>query len=985
MALKGVIFDLDGVITDTAEYHYLGWQRLADEEGLPFDRMANEALRGVSRRESLRLILGERQIDEATIEAMMTRKNAYYQEMLKEITAADLLPGVAELLDLLDEAGIPYALASASRNAVEVVERLGIHGRLAAIADGNSVSRAKPAPDLFRFAAAQLNLHPGQCLVVEDALAGVEAAVAAGMPVLASGPAERFGPKLAHVARRESLEGVTLAELEAITEPDPLWCVVEGEFNPNRMHHMETVFTTGNGYFASRGSFEEGYPGESALTFAHGIYDDMPIVFTELVNLPNWLDCRILVDGHSYRLDRGEILYYRRWLDLQEGVLRREVRWQAPHGPILDLTFERFIAYHADHVGALRVLVTAVNQDCVVTIEDGINGHVANDQLLHWQHLDQGWEPNGAWLRSMTRKSRVELGTAAKLISPVPVLGQACPGQPSLMVSQPLAVGQTLYVDKLVAYVSSRDMEVRRELRGTQGNSWELKKEEEGGWDVVVRAREEVNGRDYDALKAEHRAGWLAMWRETDVVIEGDAEAQLAMRFSLFQLQVAAPKNDDRVSIGAKTMSGLGYRGHVFWDTEIFALPFFIFTQPAIARNMLMYRYHTLPGARRKAAGNGFSGAQYAWESAATGDEVTPTWVPDFTGKGLVRIWTGDIEIHITADVAYALIQYWRVTGDDEFMRDYGAEMILDTARFWGDRAELEEGEAWSEERGAKSVESGRRYALRDVIGPDEYHDHVDNNVFTNRMAQWHLETAQRVLGWLEEKHPEKAAELRERLDLNPARLGKWQDVAANLILHYDRTTGLMEQFDNFFQLKEVNWPAYQDRTLSMQVILGIEGANEHQVLKQADVILLLCLLREEYDERTWQANWDYYNPRTDHSYGSSLSPAMHAWAAAEMERPEEAYNHFMLAARADLKDIRGNAGDGIHAASAGGLWQAAVFGFAGLRLTANGFKVEPILPTHWQRLAFPIRYQGQRYYVEIGSGGDYTIALEEANAEWEL
>jgi kojibiose phosphorylase len=490
---------------------------------------------------------------------------------------------------------------------------------------------------------------------------------------------------------------------------------------------------------------------------------------------------------------------------------------------------------------------------------------------------------------------------------------------------------------------------------------------------VVERAQAALAGRDYDTLKAEHRVGWLEMWRETDVVIDGDDEAQLAIRFSLFQLQVAAPRHDDRVSIGAKTLSGLGYRGHVFWDTEIFALPFFIFTQPAIARNMLMYRYHTLPGARRKAAGNGFSGAQYAWESAATGDEVTPTWVPDFTGKGLVRIWTGDIEIHITADVAYAIIQYWRVTGDDDFMRDYGAEMILDTARFWGDRAELEE-DAY-----------GRRYALRDVIGPDEYHDHVDNNIFTNRMAQWHLETAMRLLRWLEETYPEKAAELKERLDLNPARLGQWQDVAANLILHYDRTTGLMEQFDNFFQLKEVNWPAYADRTLSMQVILGIEGANEHQVLKQADAILLLCLLREEYDERTWQANWDYYNPRTDHSYGSSLSPAMHAWAAAEMDRPEEAYNHFMLAARADLKDIRGNAGDGIHAASAGGLWQAAVFGFAGLRLTANGFKVEPLLPGNWRRLAFPIRYHGQRYYVNIHEHGDYQISLGEKEVKMEL
>ena len=208
------------------------------------------------------------------------------------------------------------------------------------------------------------------------------------------------------------------------------------------------------------------------------------------------------------------------------------------------------------------------------------------------------------------------------------------------------------------------------------------------------------------------------------MLIEGDIEAQLAMRFNIFHLVIAAPRWTDRASIGAKTLSGFGYRHHVFWDTEIFMLPLFAHAQPGLAANMLQYRFHNLPGARRKAAGNGYAGAQFPWESAADGVEVTPTWVPHFADPTrLIRIWTGDIEIHITADVAYAVMQFWQITGDDSWMRDYGAEMVLDGASFFASAAQLEE---------------DGKYHYRNVIGPDEYHDRIDDNAFTNAMARWH-------------------------------------------------------------------------------------------------------------------------------------------------------------------------------------------------------------------------------------------------------
>lgn len=943
--IKAVIFDLDGVITDTAEYHFRAWKRLADEEGIPFTRQDNEALRGVSRRESLRLLLKGRPVTEPDAQQMMARKNGYYQQMLEQITPGDLLPGVADLLDQLDAASVPYAIASASRNARTVAERLGIVDRLAALVDSAAVMRQKPAPDLFRSAAARLGCPPHDCLVVEDAAAGIEAGLAAGMACLALGPAERFAEIAARFgtfARRDDLQGVALGEILAIRAWDDQWALVQSEFDPAQQRHMETVFTTGNGYFCSRGSLEEGYPDDHPLTLAHGVFDDMPISVTELANLPGWLDLTLSVDGERFRLDRGQVLDFRRHVDLRRGILRRDVRWQAPSGAVLDLTFERFASYTQEHLGAMRLLITAVNQPCHIEVEAGIDGHVANGDLLHWSHVDQGATPDGAiWLHSRTRHSKLDLASAAVLAGTVGgTTVRQCPGQPRLVAQHDLGAAQTVQVDKLVSYTTRRDPGA-------------------GEANVIDRALAALDGQTYDDLRAAQVAAWAALWDECDVIIEGDDEAQVAVRFYLFQLLIAAPQHNECVSMGAKSLSGLGYRGHVFWDTEIFILPFFMFTQPQLARNMLMYRYHTLEGARRKAAANGFSGAQYAWESAATGDEVTPRWVPSFDGQGLVRIWTGDIEVHITSDVAYAIHQYWQVTGDDAFLRDYGAEMILDSACFWGDRAEPEEDE-----------HGQRRYALRDVIGPDEYHDHVDNNIYTNRMAQWHLQLAFAVLDWLDGHAPDRAAALREQLDLSPARLAHWQDVIERIVINHDPETGLMLQFDGFFERARIDPAVIAATDKSMQVVLGIEGANASQVLKQADAIMLLCLLRDEYDAKTWQTNWDTYMPITDHQYGSSLGPSFHAWAACEMDKPDEAYQHFMLAAKADLYDVRGNAGDGIHAASAGGLWQVLAFGFAGLRLSGSGITLNPRLPSHWTRLAFNVRYHGERKCVDIHKGG---------------
>jgi trehalose/maltose hydrolase-like predicted phosphorylase len=715
-----------------------------------------------------------------------------------------------------------------------------------------------------------------------------------------------------------------------------MWTITEDSFDPRSLHHQETIFTIGNGYLSTRGAFEEGYPGARGATFIHGVFDAAPIVVTELANAPDWLPISLHLDGERFALNYGTIEHYQRSLDLRSGLLTRAVSWASPHGRRASLRFERFASLAHPHQLLLRVrLVPAF--DGPIELRAALNGHTDNDGLLHWLAVDQGRDaPGAALLHSRTRQSGIECVTAMRLCCDTASQSQLdywdADGTPTLVLRLEGRAGQAVVIDKFAAIYTSRDLPA-----GELQASALAAVNDIAGWDIAL---------------AENRTAWQAEWARTDVEVEGDAEAQIALRFNLYQMLIAAPRHDDRVNIGAKTLSGFGYRGHAFWDTEIFMLPLFTYTAPHIARNLLHYRYRLLPGARAKAKANGFEGAQFPWESADTGEEVTPTWVPQFGDRTrLVRIWTGDIEIHISADIAYAAHQYWTVTGDDAWYAAEGAEIVLDTARFWASRAE------WNADAG--------RYEYNDVIGPDEYHDHVDNNAYTNHLARWNLTTALATRDWLFAHAPERATALVAQLDVSPERLAHWRDVIARLYLPV-RDDGVLEQFEGYFQRKPVDLPALEPRTKSIQELFGIEGASATQILKQPDVLMLQYLLRDQFADEVVKINYDYYNARTDHTFGSSLGPAIQAIMACEVGLPNEAYAHFIRAVRADLRDARGNAGDGIHGASAAGTWQSVLFGFGGLRVSNQGWTVHPRLPSHWKRLKFSFQYHGQPQHVEL-------------------
>ncbi|GAC1462880.1 MAG: glycoside hydrolase family 65 protein [Ktedonobacteraceae bacterium] len=704
------------------------------------------------------------------------------------------------------------------------------------------------------------------------------------------------------------------------------------------------MFTIGNGYFCTRGTFEEGYPRATTATLLFGVFDAVPIAKEELANVPDWTVIQLFVNGERFRLDKGNILGYERNLDMESGILQRTVHWESPAGARIHILAERFASLADEHVGIIRYSVTADEtntQPLHIDLRSGFNTAQGNYDVMHCETVDQGHEQELLWLQSETKKSRVQIVQTMSLMTEHADFRKEVVDsdvEPSIRLSGNLAPGAKLTTEKVVVMYTSRD--------GVDAHATALKSLRE----ITLSGHDQVFV--YDTLLAPHREAWQHFWHEADVILEGDDEAQVGLRYSLYQLRINSSTHDSRYSIAAKGMTGFGYRGHVFHDTEIFMLPFFTYVLPDIARNLLLYRYHLLPAARKKAASNGYEGAQYPWESTLDGEETTPPSIIHPETGEVIPVLNGFIELHITSSIAHAVWEYWHVTGDDDFMREYGAELMVSTALFWASRVER------NEER--------HDYEITNVIGPDEWHEHVNNNAHTNQMAKRNIQTALYTYEWLQKASAQKAQELTKQLGLTDQRIEHMRDVADHLYFPQHPDTGLIEQFDGFFQLQRLDLEKYKGRKDSYQGILGIEAVQKYQIVKQADTLMMLTMLDQEFDRKVKEVNWEYYYPITDHDYGSSLTPALHVILACELDRMDDVYKLFMKGARVDLDNLRGNTPEGVYAACAGAVWQAAVLGCAGLRVTDEGYTTKPSWPANWTRLAFNFKHRGETIRVDL-------------------
>ncbi len=638
-----------------------------------------------------------------------------------------------------------------------------------------------------------------------------------------------------------------------------------------------------------------------------------------LAPLPDWTGVSITVDGVRFRLDQQPPAGYERILDFRTGVLTRRVVWRGPGTGVIRVEFRRLLSMADPALAAMEVQITSLTDDVQIGIETGLDGSIIGPFGAPWRRLD--WERTAAdqlsmWAESDDGLASVTATCVVSGIGPLELTNHA--SHPRLNATLDLAQGDRLGFTKYAVY--SRD-------KGVQS--------------VKMPAV------SFDQVVADSAAEWARRWETSRVDVSGDPGAELALRFGAFHLIGGAPRSSERAGVGARLLSGYGYRHHVFWDADIFVVPYLTMTQPDLARAHLEYRYHGLDGARRKAANYGRSGAFYAWESAGTGDEVTPDWGETPDGER-VRIRTGEIEEHIVADVAYAVDHYVSWTDDREFLTEQGAEMTVDGARYWQGRIE---------------IGSDGRGHLRHVIGPNEYHVDIDDNFFTNAMAAWHLRTAVR-----------HAAELATHdRDALVSRLGLatgWEDaynVLADGLEPGPGENGVFEEHDGYFDLDQVELSHFEPRRWSLQAILGDKRLERSQITKQADVVMGMVLLDAYRSSELIGANLDYYAARTDH--GSSLSLAVYSLAASLAMRPDQAYDFFRRAAAIDLDDSMGNSSHGIHAATQGGLLQAALLGFGGLRLTAGGPQTTPRLPDHWDSLGFSFVHRGNRHEREVRGG----------------
>ncbi len=738
------------------------------------------------------------------------------------------------------------------------------------------------------------------------------------------------------------------AQQALVPDANPAWVLDQHGFDPLRDSSRESRFAISNGFLGVRGGRTvERLPDPDAAprTYVAGLFDlvgtDPPMC--ALVPAPDWLRIDLALSSTGAGLEAGEVSFHRRTLDFRRGALVTESR--VAHAPELAVRLRvlRVASLDCRSVGLQVVQVEVDSGTVEVTIEASFEGL---QSALVCERLEQDL---GVW-RTHTTAKRLAMVSASVLR----VDGQAVAGKPVspfhwswTWTTRP---GQFVQFERMVA-LALGDAVTGNPVEQAQGH---LARAVTAGWTGVL-------GR--------HEAAWAARWRASDVVVGGDPAAQHALRFALTHLNGAANPTDEHVSIAARALTGADYHGHVFWDTEIFLLPFYTLTWPEAARALLMYRFNTLGGARIKASRMGWRGAMYAWESANTGAETCPPHAisPD---RRIVDILCGTEELHISADVAYAVWHYWQATGDDAFLRNAGAEIVLETARFWSDRAR---------------IEADGLHHIRGVIGPDEYHETVDDNAFTNVMARWNLRCGLAVAAKLAQAWPQRWASLSGAIGLDEAELRQWANTADTMATGLDPHTGLFEQFEGFFGLEQIDVASYAGRSAPMDMVLGRERTQASQVVKQADVVALLVLLPDEFPAGAADANFAYYEPRCSH--GSSLSAAMHGVAAARLGQSELAMRFFRQASATDLADTHAAIDGGLHIASLGGVWMMAVLGFAGLAVTDSGLSFDPRLPEAWTDLAFSVQWRGRHVSVRIdrvtrvfaatlGSGDPMVITL---------
>lgn len=994
-----VIFDMDGVVTDTAAVHAAAWKDLFDavladprsrltRGPVPFDVEADyrRYVDGRSREDGVAAFLAARGIspptgtpddppDAWTVWGLAARKNELFLALLAE-HGVRVFEGTLDLLRRLRAGGVPVGLVTASRNADALLASADLADLFSVVVDGTVAAEfgleGKPDPATFLEAARRLGVAPPRTAVVEDATAGVEAARRGGFGLVVG--IDRGGA-------REQLElagaDVVLADV-ALLDLGSLhvgpWLLAYEGFDPAHEGHREALTTLGNGYLATRGAAPEfaadgvHYPG----TYLAGVYNRListehgrPMTDESLVNAPNWLLLDLRVAGGEWWSAGGlRVVSERRELDLRRGILTRRAVISDPAGRRLRLTQRRLVSMARPHLAALETTLVAEGWSGPISVRAGVDGEVTNSNVAEYRQLAnrhltalRGREvaPDTLVVEAETSQSGVRIATAARTtisrldLEPARYF-EADGGTFAHRLEFDLTDAQAVTIDKAVAIVTSRDPAV--------ASAWD------GALSELQTAPARLTG-----LLGEHEAAWERLWAHFGIELEaGDRRVQLVLHLHVFHLVQTISPHTGLVDAGvpARGLHGEGYRGHVFWD-ELFVLPVVTPHLPSASRELLEYRWRRLGAARLAARQAGLAGALFPWQSGSDGCEETPRelfnlrsgrWMPDNSSR----------QRHVGLAIAYNAWRYYESTGDAVWLDEQGAELIVEVARLFASLAAHDP--------------TDDRYHITGVMGPDEFHDGypdapgegLRDNAYTNVLAAWVFERAGdavAALGGL------ACGEVGQRLGVGIEELNRWGRLSRRLAVPFH--DGVISQFAGYETLAEFDWDSYRARYGNigrLDLILEAEGdaANRYRLSKQADVLMLIYLLGPDelvgllgrlgyaIDGDALARTVDYYLARTAH--GSTLSRVVHASVLARLD-PPRAWGLFRDALAADMDDTQGGTTqEGIHLGAMAGTVDMVTRAFAGARTEGDVLVFDPRLPVGLRRARFVVHHRRQRIEV---------------------
>ena len=726
------------------------------------------------------------------------------------------------------------------------------------------------------------------------------------------------------------------------------WSIIEEGWNPDNHEVSESIFSIGNGYMGQRANFEEAYSGHSLQgSYMAGVYypdktrvgwwkNGYPEYFAKVLNATNWIGIGITINGETLDLAVCEVKDFVRELNMKEGYLKRSLTAVLPSGKEIVISSTRFVSLKRKEIGAIRYAITPVGFDAEITVNPYLDGDVKNKDSNYdekfWDEVSKSSQ--GLPLSLTVKTKKLDFYLTSTMTYNVTVNGKAVEVQAEAEAREKYvghtftvkaSAGEQVVVYKYVSNVTSRDYAVNELV------------------DAGKQALQAAEAAGFEVMLAEQAKAWGDKWNDSDIVIEGDPEAQQGIRFNIFHLNQTYTGEDDRLNIGPKGFTGEKYGGSTYWDTEAYCIPFYLSTaDPHISRNLLVYRYKQLEKAIENAGKLGFdSGAALYPMVTMNGEECHNEWEITFE------------EIHRNGAIAYAIFNYVRYTGDTAYLSEYGAEVLTGISRFWAQRVN------YSNDK--------QQYVMLGVTGPNEYENNVNNNWYTNRIAAWTMEYTQEALSIVKAADEKRYAELTGKLNLRDTELQQWQHIIDNMYYPEDQERGVFLQQDGFLDKELIAVSELEKKHLPLNQKWSWDRILRSCFIKQADVLQGLYFLSDRYDLETKKRNFDFYEPMTVHE--SSLSPCVHAILACELGYKEKANEMYLRTARLDLDNYNNDTEDGLHITSMAGTWMAVVEGFGGKRVVDGKLSLNPFIPGHWKSFSFKIVFRGATLKVTVAPG----------------